>query len=84
MEFCRLGSAHDLMQRRDAPFAEAEIAWVVTGVARALEYMHSSRKAIHRDIKAGPHAERTRASVARQLARPPGAAPAPMGDQAWA
>ena len=32
----------------------------------------------------GPHAERTRPSVARQLARPPGAAPAPMGDQAWA
>ena len=52
MEWCQLGSAHDLMARRDAPFQEAETAWIVTGVLRALRYMHTERKAIHRDIKA--------------------------------
>ena len=49
---CQLGSSHDLMQRRDEPFAEGHTAWIVRGVLRALDYMHTERKAIHRDIKA--------------------------------
>ena len=31
---------------------QAQTAWIVTGVLRALDYMHIERKAIHRDIKA--------------------------------
>lgn len=42
----------DPTQRRDAAFDEPQIAWIVTGVLHALEYMHTQRKAIHRDIKA--------------------------------
>ena len=52
MEWCELGSAHDLMRRRDAPLDEAGAAWVVRGTLLALRYMHEERRAIHRDIKA--------------------------------
>ena len=44
--------SYDPTQRRDAAFDEPQIAWIVSGVLRALEYMHTQRKAIHRDIKA--------------------------------
>ena len=31
---------------------QAQTAWIVRGVLLALDYMHTTRKAIHRDIKA--------------------------------
>mmetsp|Transcript_33190 Transcript_33190/g.80760 ORF Transcript_33190/g.80760 Transcript_33190/m.80760 type:complete len:1074 (+) Transcript_33190:2-3223(+) len=52
MELCDIGSALDLMRALNAPLQEAAILWIARGVLTALDYMHTSRKAIHRDIKA--------------------------------
>ena len=53
MEFCEMGSALDMMRRRESPLEESTIAWICRGVLCALNYMHTMlRTAIHRDIKA--------------------------------
>ena len=52
MEFCRVGSTLDVMRRASHALEEAQIAWVVDGMLRGLDYMHQERNAIHRDIKA--------------------------------
>ena len=87
MEWCELGSAHDLIRRRDAPLDEASAAWVVRGTLLALQYMHEERKAIHRDIKAANvllsrdgHVKLADLGVAGQvrLPLPPGAYPPPL------
>ena len=52
MELCELGSALDMMRNQRAPLREGSITWICAGVLKALHYMHSERKAIHRDIKA--------------------------------
>lgn len=51
MELCDMGSTLDMMRKRQAPLEESAIAWIAAGVLNALDYMHTSRKAIHRDIK---------------------------------
>ena len=52
MEFCRVGSTLDVMRRQGKPFTEQQSAWVIRGMLYALDYMHTERRAIHRDIKA--------------------------------
>ena len=52
MEYCALGSTLDMMRRQGAALDEGVIQWVVASVLRGLEYMHTERKAIHRDMKA--------------------------------
>ena len=52
MEFCRVGSTLDVMRRQGKPFTEQQSAWVIRGMLFALDYMHTERRAIHRDIKA--------------------------------
>jgi hypothetical protein len=55
MEFCRVGSTLDVMRRHapnPKPFTEQQSAWVIRGMLYALDYMHTERRAIHRDIKA--------------------------------
>ena len=52
MELCDMGSTLNMMQRRQCPLGESDIAWICRGVLSALDYMHTIRKAIHRDIKA--------------------------------
>ena len=53
MEFCRVGSTLDVMRRQGKPLTEQQSAWVIRGMLYALDYMHTERRAIHRDIKAG-------------------------------
>ena len=52
MEFCRVGSTLDVMRRQGSPLSEPQSAWVIRGMLYALDYMHTERRAIHRDIKA--------------------------------
>ena len=52
MEFCRVGSTLDVMRRQGNPLSEPQSAWVIRGMLYALDYMHTERRAIHRDIKA--------------------------------
>ena len=52
MELCEMGSALDLMKRQGAALTEGPIRWICSGVLSALDYMHTQRRAIHRDIKA--------------------------------
>ena len=51
MEFCRVGSTLDVMRRQGNPLSEPQSAWVIRGMLYALDYMHTERRAIHRDIK---------------------------------
>lgn len=68
MELCDMGSTLDLMRKRRAPLPESAIAWIAVGVLTALEYMHNTRKAIHRDIKVGRKLRNNRGrDVARVL-----------------
>jgi len=52
MEFCQVGSTLDLMRKQQAPLPLECIAWVCAGVLSGLEYLHTQRRTIHRDIKA--------------------------------
>jgi len=52
MEYCELGSVLDMMRRADAPLAEEQTAHVCSAVLKALHFMHTELKAIHRDVKA--------------------------------
>ena len=52
MEFCDGGSALDLMRKLNAPLTEAAVSYVCARLLAALEYLHTERKAIHRDLKA--------------------------------
>lgn len=52
MEYCGAGSVADIMRLRKQPLTEEQIASVLCGTLKGLEYLHSKRK-IHRDIKAG-------------------------------
>ena len=50
MELC-FDSVDAVMKRQGRPFTEPELAFVVVGVANALDFLHTA-KIIHRDIKA--------------------------------
>uniref|UniRef100_A0A7S4BAD0 non-specific serine/threonine protein kinase n=1 Tax=Chrysotila carterae TaxID=13221 RepID=A0A7S4BAD0_CHRCT len=52
MEYCHVGSTLDVMRRQNAPLVEAHAAYICRGVLLALDYLHTERKTIHRDIKA--------------------------------
>ncbi|GFY61990.1 hypothetical protein TNIN_202061 [Trichonephila inaurata madagascariensis] len=52
MEYCGGGSLSDIMRFRKKTLTEEEIATVLNGTLKGLEYLHNRRK-IHRDIKAG-------------------------------
>jgi serine/threonine protein kinase len=41
-----------MMRRQNRALGEPEIAWIMRGVLIALDYLHTERKTIHRDIKA--------------------------------
>lgn len=52
MEFCHVGSALDVMRHQGRPLEEPHVAWICHGVLHALDYLHTTRKTIHRDVKA--------------------------------
>ena len=52
MEYC-LCSAQGVMRLQQAPLSEPEIAAVLTEALRGLQYLHTERQIIHRDVKAG-------------------------------
>lgn len=52
MEYCGAGSVADIMRLRRQTLNEEQIAPIVRGTLKGLEYLHSKLK-IHRDIKAG-------------------------------
>ena len=52
MEYCSIGGLSDMMRITKRTFSEADIAAVLYGVCKGIEYLHSCGK-IHRDIKAG-------------------------------
>ena len=52
MEFCEAGSTLDVMRKVGRGFDEPCVAAICRGILRGLEYMHSVKKVIHRDIKA--------------------------------
>jgi len=41
-----------MMRRNNQPLTEPMIGWVMRGVLTGLDYLHTERKTIHRDIKA--------------------------------
>ena len=51
MELCHAGSTLDVMRQQGKPFTEQQLVWVVAEALRGLDYLHTERKAIHRDIK---------------------------------
>ena len=51
MDFCRMGSISDLMERCDVALTEDQIAWVCANTLKGLEYLHGMN-VIHRDVKA--------------------------------
>eukprot|EP00965_Chrysotila_dentata_P110522 3652063-Pleurochrysis_carterae.AAC.2 len=64
MEYCHVGSTLDVMRRQNAPLVEAHAAYICRGVLLALDYLHTERKTIHRDIKArGEDARREETSL---------------------
>ena len=52
MEYCHVGSTLDVMRWQRAPLDEPQIRWVIGCVAKGLDYLHTQRRTIHRDIKA--------------------------------
>ena len=53
MEYCRLGSVRDLIEKcENKPLNSEQISYIVKGVLQGLLYLHSLN-IIHRDIKAG-------------------------------
>jgi serine/threonine protein kinase len=53
MEYCGAGSVSDLIRWRSTTLTEIEISIVLHSVLKGLEYLHISKRKIHRDIKAG-------------------------------
>ena len=53
MELCDGGSVVDVLRRTRSPLREDEVAAVASAVVRGLHYLHTERKILHRDIKAG-------------------------------
>eukprot|EP00316_Scyphosphaera_apsteinii_P011863 CAMPEP_0119324064 /NCGR_PEP_ID=MMETSP1333-20130426/62277_1 /TAXON_ID=418940 /ORGANISM="Scyphosphaera apsteinii, Strain RCC1455" /LENGTH=439 /DNA_ID=CAMNT_0007331675 /DNA_START=186 /DNA_END=1505 /DNA_ORIENTATION=- len=51
MELC-ISSLHTVLQKRNAPLAEPQIAAVCAQLLLGLQHLHSERLIIHRDIKA--------------------------------
>ena len=51
MEYCQAGSIDDLI-KQSGPLDEKSVAYVLSELLLALEYLHSERK-IHRDVKVG-------------------------------
>lgn len=49
MEYCQAGSIDDLI-KQSGPLDEKSVAYVLSELLLALEYLHSERK-IHRDVK---------------------------------
>ncbi|EOD12873.1 putative Serine/threonine-protein kinase [Emiliania huxleyi CCMP1516] len=52
MEYCEAGSCLDVMRERGRGFDEPCVAHISCCVLRGLDYLHTQRKVIHRDIKA--------------------------------
>lgn len=52
MEYC-LCSLHCVLSRTNRPLQEGQIAAVMARALRGLDYLHSQRHLIHRDVKAG-------------------------------
>ena len=52
MEYC-LCSVQSVMRLQQAPLSEPEIAAVLVEALRGLQYLHTERQIIHRDVKAG-------------------------------
>ena len=53
MELAELGSSLDVIKRRgNTPMPERAIDWIILNMLKALHYMHTVAKAIHRDVKA--------------------------------
>lgn len=53
MEFCDQGSLRDLIDVREQPLTEQQIAFIIKDVLIALQFLHLKHHVIHRDIKAG-------------------------------
>ncbi len=51
MEYCSLGSCRDIMNLRNKPYTEEQIAVIIRDALHGLSYLHGQKK-IHRDIKA--------------------------------
>jgi Protein kinase domain/PX domain len=51
MEHCELGSVTDVITNLSITLTEEQIAYICRGTLRALEYLHSEKSIIHRDIK---------------------------------
>ena len=52
MEYCDVGSFRDLLDARQQPLSEDQIAIVMLDLLSALKFIHEKYRIIHRDIKA--------------------------------
>ena len=52
MEYCDVGSLRDLLDARQQPLSEDQIAIVMLDLLSALKFIHEKYRIIHRDIKA--------------------------------